>query len=93
MTLTDKQKKLLWIATGLLVVIHFAPGIWNNLRHAWASRDQASHTAKPSPAHPAPAVPPPTAPLAVPSPDAQFAKLIRPTTGPSCSPRTRRTRS
>jgi hypothetical protein len=76
MTLTDKQKKLAWIVGGILLAIHFTPGIWNNLRQEWAARSTPAHSAKPSPVHTAPAVPPPTAPVGAPSPNTQFAKLI-----------------
>ena len=76
MTLTDRQKKLAWIVGGILLAIHFAPGLWSSARQAWTSRDQASHSQKPSPTHYAPAVPPTPAPVPAPSPDAQFAKLM-----------------
>jgi hypothetical protein len=52
MNLTDKQKKMLWIAVALLVAIHYAPGIFNRVRQ----QSSAYHAvqAKPSPAITAP---------------------------------------
>ena len=47
MKLTDKQKKALWIAGAVLVVIHYAPTILNTIRQQ-SARDRAAH-AKPSP--------------------------------------------
>ena len=76
MTLTDRQKKIAWIVGGILLAIHFAPGLWSSARQAWTSRDHASHSQKASPTHYAPAVPPTPAPVPAPSPDAQFAKLM-----------------
>ena len=73
MQLTDKQKKLAWIVGGILFFVHFAPGIWTNLRQEWATRTAPSRPSRPSPVHYPPA-PTPT-PVAVPSPDAQFTKL------------------
>jgi hypothetical protein len=75
MQLTDKQKKLAWIVGGILLFVHFAPGIWTNLRQEWAARTAPARPTRPSPVHYAPPVPPPPT-VAAPSPDAQFTKLI-----------------
>src|SRR5882724_3491266 len=75
--LTDKQKKALWIAAGVLVLIHYAPTILNTIRQQSAAYryahskpspgipapDRASSTPTPPPAPPAPSVPPDVAQL------------------------------
>jgi hypothetical protein len=48
--LTDKQKKYLWIAAGVLAAVHFAPGILMRARSAFA---HPAVLAKPSPVRPA----------------------------------------
>ena len=88
MTLTDRQKKIAWIVASILLVIHFAPGIWNSARQAWASRDHDARVQKPSPAHIAPAVPSPVAPVPPPppAPDARFLALAGVWTGTAVMP-------
>jgi len=56
--LTEKQKKTAWAVVSLLVLIHFAPRLWNVVHPA------SSHAAigKPSPAHIAPPAIPPAPP-------------------------------
>lgn len=59
--LTEKQKKLVWIAGGALLAIHFfLPGIANSVRHAFTHNAPAV-LPKPSPMRIAP-VPPPAPP-------------------------------
>jgi len=58
--LTEKQKKYLWIAAGVLAAIHFAPGILMRARLAFT---HPAVLAKPSPVRPALQQAPP-APLA-----------------------------
>jgi hypothetical protein len=55
--LTEKQKKYLWIAAGVLVVIHFAPGILLRARSAFA-HPAPTVIQKPSPVYLAPQAPP-----------------------------------
>jgi hypothetical protein len=59
--LTDKEKKYAWIAAGVLAVIHFAPGILMQVRHAFAP---PALIQKPSPVRPALQQAPPPAPPA-----------------------------
>lgn len=91
MTLTDKQRKSLWIAAAVLAVIHFAPTI---LRQALPARPVAA--LKPSPLRPSPApgrasptpegsVPDANAAAVTPA-DAQFSKLLGIWTGSSIRP-------
>lgn len=57
-SLTDKQKKYLWIAAGVLVFIHFLPRFVNMFHHSAANqtmvRQQPVHAAPPAPAIPSP---------------------------------------
>jgi hypothetical protein len=57
--LTDKQKKYAWIAAAILAVIHFAPGMLMQVRHAFSP---PAVIQKPSPARPAAQQAPPPAP-------------------------------
>lgn len=59
--LTDKQKKYIWIAVGILAVIHFTPGILARMRSAFAP---PAVIQKPSPTRPALQQAPPPAPPA-----------------------------
>jgi hypothetical protein len=61
MQLTEKQKKYLWIAAGVLAVIHFGPGILMRARNTFA---HPAVLAKPSAARPALQQAPPPAPPA-----------------------------
>jgi hypothetical protein len=74
MKLTEKQKKLLWIAAGIFLVIHFAPNILFSVRQAIASRQYSAYAehAKPPAAHLAM----PKAPQPLPSPDAGVSRLM-----------------
>jgi hypothetical protein len=74
MKLTDKQKKMLWIAAALLVAVHYAPGIFNRVRQQSAAYHAGQ--GKPSPAITAPdrasstlAPAAPVAPAPPPSPE------------------------
>ena len=59
MNLTDKQKKGLWIAAGVLVFIHFfLPGIVSTVRRSFTHSAPAV-LQKPSPMRFAPVPPPP----------------------------------
>lgn len=58
MNLTEKQKKLAWIAGVALLGIHFTPNLINAVKHAVSSNAPAV-LQKPTPVHIAP-VPPPT---------------------------------
>ena len=66
MKLTEKQKKLVWVAGGVLVAIHYAPGIVNTVRQQIAAYSFAQARPLPNPAAgrvssapPSPAPPPP----------------------------------
>lgn len=88
MNLTDKQKKMLWIAAVLLVAIHYAPGIFNRVRQQSAAYHAGQ--GKPSPVITAPdrASSTPTAVVAAPpppppSPEEVMQIQIAETVGPS----------
>lgn len=75
MTITDKQRKFLWIAGGVLAVIYLGPSLINHVRKAFMETRASATSAKPSPAHPSqpPAV---FSPLPVtPAVDADVARL------------------
>jgi hypothetical protein len=86
MKLTDKQRKALWIAAGVLTVVHFVPNVVNAVRQQSAAYRFAH--AKPSPAvlapdrastRPAPPVPvasPAPAAPSVPPEVAELSKLV-----------------
>jgi hypothetical protein len=81
MKLTDKQLKALWIAGGVLTVVHFVPNVVNAVRQQSAAYRYAH--AKPSPAIPAaarvsptPAAPPAPAAPSVPPEVAALSKLV-----------------
>jgi hypothetical protein len=87
MKLTDKQKKMLWIAAALLVAIHYAPGIFNRVRQQSAAYQAGQ--GKPSPVITAPdrasvtpapvvAAPPPTPPSPEEAAQAQIAEAVGP---------------
>jgi hypothetical protein len=88
MNLTDKQKKMLWIAAGLLVAFHYAPGILTRVRQQGPAYRAAQ--AKTSPVQtapgrasltPAPEPAAPPAPLA--SPEEAMQTQIAEAVGPS----------
>ena len=88
MKLTDKQKRMLWIAAAVLIAVHYAPSIVSSVRERSAAY-RAAHE-KPSPiaapvrassAPPPPVVAAPPAPLA--SPDAVMDAQVAEAVGPS----------
>jgi hypothetical protein len=86
--MTDKQKKMLWIAGAVLVAIHYAPGIVNRVRQQSAAYHAAQE--KPSPeillpgrASSTPALPEPVTATAAPTPEKAQAAQIAAVVGPS----------
>jgi len=54
MQITDKQRKFLWIAAGILAVVYLGPSLVNAVRMSIARAMAPAYAPKPSPAHLAP---------------------------------------
>jgi hypothetical protein len=63
MQVTDKQRKLIWAAAGILALSYLAPHVIHMMRQAKAAPEPV--TAKPSPVHIAPVPTPPPDPVAL----------------------------
>jgi hypothetical protein len=86
MQITDKQRKYLWVAGGILAVVYLGPSLINHIRMAFADTQASASSAKPSPVHIAPQTITVTAKSPLAGVDPQLQKLVGNWTGGAVLP-------